>query len=170
VPQMQALFAKWIQVPLQVDAQWDDRHSALLVMQALSKVAAASTISPQPQLDWAVSEDETKLLTALAPLAGTSPRAVKRFVNLYRIARAYAPDDKAIVALMLAVSEGGNVSDIAAIERALAAGSPEAAVTLYEATPRLREALATVEAQHGPVTIEAARRAMSIAQALSLRV
>ncbi len=168
-PQANALFAKWIQVPLQVDAQWDDRHSALLVMQALNKTAAASATSPQPQLDWTVSEDETKLLTALAPLAGTSPRAVKRFVNLYRIARAYAPGDKAVVALMLAVSEGGNVSDIAAIEKTLAAGSPEAGVTLYEATPRLREALAAVEAQHGPVMIETARRAMAIAQALSLR-
>lgn len=122
---------------------------------------------PQP-LEWSVSGDETSLLTTLAPLAGTSPRAVKRFVNLYRVARSYAPDDKAVLALMLAVAEGGNVSDIAAVERALSA-APDAAFLLHEASPRLRGALAAVEAMHGPVTVDTARRAMAIVQALSLQ-
>ncbi len=167
-PEAGVLLKKWIQVPLHIGAQWDDSQAALLVAHALGTVdESVGAVPPQP-LEWSVSGEETSLLTTLAPLAGTSPRAVKRFVNLYRVARAYAPDDKAVLALMLAVSEGGNVSDIAAVERALAA-APDAAFLLHEARPRLRGALAAVEAMHGPVTVETARRAMAIVQALSLQ-
>lgn len=168
-PGTQPLFSKWIHLPLHVGAQWDDSQAGLLVAQALGTPGIGNSMPRSQPLEWAVSGEEMQLLTALAPLAGASPRAVKRFVNLYRVARAYAPEDKAVVALMLAVSEGGNVAEIAAVEKALTSTAPEAAFTLYDGAPRLREALAAVEAQHGPVTVGTAHRAMAIAQALSLR-
>jgi hypothetical protein len=35
-----------------------------------------------------LSDDEITVLTTLAPVAGTTPRAIKRFINLYRLIRA----------------------------------------------------------------------------------
>ena len=44
--------------------------------------------SPAPDLAQPWQADEIRTVTALAPFAGDGPRAVKRFVNVYRIARA----------------------------------------------------------------------------------
>jgi KAP family P-loop domain len=50
---------------------------------------------------------EAAVLTAIAPLAATTPRAIKRFLNAYRLARANAVN-KAAVAIALAVEQSGD--------------------------------------------------------------
>jgi len=66
----------------------------------------------------ALTPAETSLFAALAPLAGETPRAVKRFINACRVARtANAPPPA--VALMLATRLGGDRAAIAAVRQAL---------------------------------------------------
>lgn len=102
---------------------------------AMSEVLGASDrppVAPPPPdaarslLDEPLSANETELLARLAPLAGASPRAIKRFANLYRLARLSTPD-RAAVALMLAVETGAPDADAIAVARAVAAGDAEPA-------------------------------------------
>ena len=74
--------------------------------------AAASAITQ------ALTPAETSLFAALAPLAGATPRAIKRFVNACRVARTSAAPRPA-VALMLATRLGGDQTAIAAMRQAL---------------------------------------------------
>ncbi len=180
-----AVLEKWVQVPFRIGSGLDDKHYASLVGYALGRAETAPAegarqesdvpaevargkAQPAP-LDWSVSTEESSLLTALAPLAGQSPRAVKRFVNLYRIARAQAPEDKGILGFMLALEQGGSAAEIGLVEKALATGEPDAAFVLQQGSPRLDAALAYLWANHN-VTIEAARRAAAIAGIYSLRI
>ena len=180
-----AALEKWVQIPFRIGTRLGDEHYASLVEYALGLPenaqtdgvrqesdiqAAISRPKSQPvPFDWSVSADELSLLTALAPLAGQSPRAVKRFVNLYRIARAQAPEDKGILGFMLALDQGGGATEIAMVEEALATGEPDAAFVLQQGSPRLNAALASIWANHY-VTIEAAQRAAAVAQVFSLRI
>ena len=66
-----------------------------------------------------MSAAEARLLAGLAPLAGSSARALKRFVNLYRLARAQNHVHKGAVAFMLALDAGGTQAEIAAVNEAL---------------------------------------------------
>lgn len=66
---------------------------------------------------------DTALLAALAPLAGETPRAVKRFLNACRAARTAAAPRPA-VALMLAARLGGDDAALAAMRQALAGPGP----------------------------------------------
>ncbi|MBL8589375.1 MAG: hypothetical protein JNK46_12660 [Methylobacteriaceae bacterium] len=86
-------------------------------------------------LDEPLSATETDLLARLAPLAGATARGLKRFANLYRVARMATPD-RAAVALMLAVETSGRDDDVIGIARALAAGQTES-----PGDPRLVEAV-----------------------------
>lgn len=76
-----------------------------------------------------LTREETKVLAALMPVAGTTPRAAKRFVNLYRLARASRsgealrqflgvegpPGDFAAFAFLLACESGLETSQLADI-------------------------------------------------------
>ncbi len=167
---------KWVQIPVRVGSQLGDKDYASLVAQALGRFEAASadiaveTTKSRPEpLDWSVSAEELSLLTALAPLAGPSPRAVKRFINLYRIARAQAPEDKPVLAFMLALDQGGSADEITAVQKVLATSEPEAAFELQAGSPRLDAAFAAARAAQGSMTVAAARRAASVASTYSLR-
>ncbi len=151
---------------------WPSKDYGALVAQALGQSEAApETAQSRPKpLDWSVSSEESRLLAALAALAGPSPRAVKRFVNLYRIARTRTPDDKPILAFMLALDQSGSDIDRAIVAAALASGDADAEFELRQGSPQLASALASVRAAQGNVNNAAARRAAAIAQALSLRI
>jgi hypothetical protein len=113
-----------------------------------------------------MSAAESDLLTELAPIAGNSPRAVKHFVNVYRIARVTS-NDRPALALMLALLMGGGADDrarlstkIAALDAQLSAGGSDA---------RMGFALAAVERVRGrPLDMDTARRAYRLAQSFSL--
>ncbi len=161
-----AALEKWIQVPFRIDAAEAPDHAAY-VAQIVGKPDAEETIRAEP-IDWSMSSAESILLAELAPLAGGSPRAVKRFVNLYRIARVQAPDHKGVLALMLALEQGGTGSEIAAVREGLADGESGADLAFPHGTPRLFSALRTIESQ-GKVSVESARRAAAVAAKYSFR-
>ncbi|HEY1735851.1 MAG TPA: P-loop NTPase fold protein [Methylovirgula sp.] len=160
---------KWIDIPLNLAAMPRDGAYVGLVSQLLGDERTQSK-APAKSLDWSVSADEANVLKMLAPLAGASPRAAKRFVNLYRIARIGAPDNLPMLAFMLALDQGGSDVDRAMVEAALAGNDDVGqALDLRSASPGLASALATVEAAHGRVTKDEARRVMATAQIYSLR-
>ena len=122
--------------------------------------AAASAITR------ALTPAETSLLAALAPLAGQTPRAIKRFVNACRVARASAAPRPA-VALMLATRLGGDRAALAAMRQALEGFAhdlpdPAGPPTLVAATQAARAA------NDGAITLDDARAAWEAARRYSL--
>ncbi len=116
---------------------------------------------------WRSGEAET--VAALAPFAGQSPRAVKQFVNTYRVARAdpnlrdAEPPVFTALALALALAGHGYPDELAALERASLGESPEDGTVL-------REALAAARGPSGaPVELAQAQRALEIARRYTAR-
>jgi hypothetical protein len=122
--------------------------------------------SRHSSLDTPVTDGEAELLAALSPLAGPSPRGVKRFVNLYRLARLDAPDDLAPLAFMLALDAGGSADESAAVDQSLAGADERAPFTLTQAAgTRLAAGLAAAEQAEGKkLTLGSMRRARDVAQ------
>jgi hypothetical protein len=162
--------ARIVQVPFTV-ARTD--HAALvdrLLGRAAASAASAEALDARHSaLDTPVSDGEAELLVALAPLAGPSPRGVKRFVNLYRLARLDAPDDLAPLAFMLALDAGGTADEIAAVEGSLTGADERAAFTLQQsAGARLAAGLAAAEQAEGKkLTLGSMRRAREAARTWS---
>ncbi len=97
---------------------------------AASLIGAKPIASPPPRIDASQSrlleplaESEAALLTATAPLAATTPRGVKRFLNAYRLAR-LSDAPRPTVALMLAVRLAGGAA-ATAMRSALASGTTD---------------------------------------------
>ncbi len=163
---------KWIQVPFRVGAAGATDHAAFVahvIGQGGSEDVKTRADVQRPPIDWSISAAESGLLAALASLAGGSPRAVKRFVNLYRIARAQAPEHKGVLALMLALEQGGTSYEIAAVKDALGEGESDADLEIEHGTPRLFAVLQMLQAVEGRVSIESARCAAAVAKKFSLR-
>jgi hypothetical protein len=122
--------------------------------------AAASAITQ------ALTPSETSLLAAFAPLAGETPRAIKRFLNACRVARtASAP--RPAVALMLATRLGGDRAALAAMRQALDGSAdelldPSGPPALIVATQAARAA------NDGVITLADARAAWEAARRYSL--
>ena len=160
---------RWIQVPLCLDAGSRERDVTAIVHQTLGLPAGPAAVArrmdvTRSALDEAFGEPETALLAALAPLAGGSPRAVKRFVNLYTVARLDDDAPRGALAWMLALDQGGTVAEKHAIDVAIK-GEPGAPLDLRETSARMAAALATTEAFDGrltkaDVTAAAARAAL----------
>jgi hypothetical protein len=160
-----------IQVPFTVAPP----DHAALVDRLLGRPAAAASAATDAMdarnssLDTPVSDGEAELLAALAPLAGPSPRGVKRFVNLYRVTRLDAPDDLAPLAFMLALNAGGSADEIAAVDASLAGTDERAPFILQQsAGTRLAAALSAAEQAEGKkLTLGSMRRARDIARTWS---
>ena len=91
-----------------------------------------------------LSAAETTLLTALAPLACSTPRRAKRFLNLYRLART-SRVSRPGVALMLAVMLSDDRRPLKEMERLLrepdsALGDPKGPPALFDAIQAARAA------------------------------
>jgi hypothetical protein len=161
---------KWIQVPFRVGPDGTDRDVARLVGQILGRSADGErkpeAAGQDGSADWTISDAEAALLAELAPISGTSPRAVKRFVNLYRVARTHALEIKTELALMLALDLGGTDAERAAVAAALA-GADEADLDLAQLGPRIAGALHDAAATG--LKVEALRRAAAIVWRYSLR-
>jgi hypothetical protein len=147
------------QLPLQLGDVTGERASGFVsaLLHPAPPRAAPAPDFAHSLFDDALHDDESALLAAIAPLAGASPRALKRFVNLYRVARHAAPQARPALALALAVETGGDAAERAAFD-ARVAGS-EAPLT-----PRLAAAFAAAGVT--PDTLAAGAR---IARAFSLR-
>ncbi len=131
-----------------------------------SNVAIAS---PPPDgrhsvLDAPLADIEAAMLAALAPIAADSPRGVKRFVNLYKLARARGGDPYAL-ALMLALDCGGAPGELNAMGAAMDADDPAREITVNPGEARLANALAAVNGARGkPLTIAEAQVAWNVAR------
>ena len=122
----------------------------------------------QSRLVEPLSQGESALLTAIAPLAADTPRGVKRFLNAYRIARLSAAPRPAI-ALMLAVTQRGDGAAISAMSAALSSAlaqlpDPAGPPALTQATQAARAA------NDGAISIADARAAWDIARRYALPV
>ena len=164
---------KWIQVPFQIGEITSRANYATLVRAILDGQGALkppvrnAETSALPALDQPLSAVETQLLADLAPLAGSSARALKRFVNLYRLTRLTGQNHQGALAMMLALDAGGTPSEIAAMSDALSSPEPEADLDLHQCGARLVEALATVRSAQGKVSVAAARRAAATVRMFS---
>ena len=159
----QADLERWVQVPVQVAAGGGERVYGALVDAALGRApAAAPQVVPdaaRAALDTPVGDDEAATLSALAGLAGPSPRGIKRFVNLYSLARLGHEGHRGALALMLALAQGGTKDERAAVASVFGGSDHAAAFDLPTATPRLRGALAAANAANGPFNLAEAARA-----------
>jgi hypothetical protein len=163
---------KWVQVPFRVGGTGAADHAAFVahvIGQGSSEDAKTRAEVRGAPIDWSISAAESGLLAAAAPLAGGSPRAVKRFVNLYRIARAQAPEDKGVLAMMLALEQGGTSYEIATVKDALGDRDGDADLEIEHGTPRLFAVFQMLQAVEGTVSVESARRAVAVAKMFSLR-
>jgi hypothetical protein len=160
---------RWVQVPVSLDARAGLSDYEALVTQVLGQVPAEARkprVDPAHSLlDEPLSEREAGLLAALAPLAGASPRAVKRLINLYALARTESVAPKGLLALFLAVDLGGTWAERQAAA-ALGAGAPFEG----EVSPGLTQAISAVEAFEGHSAAPEAGRAAARARLFSVPV
>ncbi len=159
---------KWIQIPFHLEGPAAPDHHAGLVRALLGGPQPQAAI-PAPDatrsvFDAPISESEAALLATHAPLVGPSPRAVKRFVNLYRLARADADGYRGATALMLALNASGRASTRTILDR-LAAQPDATPVDVWSLLPeQLRAAAVEVAAVDGtPTTVGQLRAAAAVA-------
>lgn len=153
-----------VQIPLQLGAIAGDR-ARNFVTALLAPKSAKPVVAPEAAaslFDDALQDSETKLIGELAPLAGDSPRALKRFVNLYRLARHAAPQARAALALALAVETGGDAAEKKAFDALIAGETPDAV-----GAPRVQAGLEAARA--AGMTPETLINGARIARAFSLR-
>jgi hypothetical protein len=170
---------RWIQAPLQVgeiaargDAPTQIRDILGAAQGGASNAPVALPDARQSALDEPLTEAETRLLAALAPLAGASARAIKRFVNLYRLLRTQLrdrPEQRGALAFMLALDAGGSPTDMAAVAKVLLAAGGDAAFDLHPFGPRLASAFAALGAAQGRPSLDALRRAAALVRVFSFR-
>ncbi|MDR3464021.1 MAG: P-loop NTPase fold protein [Beijerinckiaceae bacterium] len=160
---------RWVQVPLSLDARATASDYETLVTHAVGRAPAAAPkarIDPAHSLlDEPLSEREGELLGVLAPLAGGSPRAVKRLINLYALARTDSAAPRGLLALFLAVDLGGTWAERQATA-ALADGTPFDG----EISPGLAQAISAVESFGGRPSVPEAARAATRARLFSLPI
>ncbi len=111
---------------------WTPEASALaarlLDPRVEERPAPAPVDATRSALDRAYEPFEGELVARLAPFAGGTPRAVKRFVNAYRVARAdprlrrAGPASFAMLALGLALDATGEGSELAGFDADVARG------------------------------------------------
>lgn len=165
----EAGLGSWIQVPFQV-GEFSTRGDLAALVRAMldpsPEESKPATVRAEPpvHLDSPIAEAEASLLSELAPLAGASPRAVKRFVNLYRLVRVLCPDHKGMLALMLALEAGGTESEREAVAEALGAAEGPLDLGHLGAGPRLAAASAAVRSLMGDESLSGARRAAETAR------
>lgn len=166
-PEMRARLDRLVQVPFRVDGMdatgWREIVSRLTTPRASRPARALD--HAQSSLDAPLHEAEEQMLATLAPLAGPSPRGVKRFVNLYRLGREDAQGAPAAFALALALAIGGTSEEKASFEAMLHGQGALA----QDGAGRLRPILSALNGlMGGAVSVDGARRARALAAQWSL--
>ena len=162
---------RYVQAPFTVRMIRDQQASIAYAHQLLGAAAPFEgklLDASRSALDHAVKPVETHLLGKLASLAGDTPRAVKRYVNLWRLARPLAEDSGAL-ALMLALDNGATAGELAAMGAAMDLEEPDAPLAIHPGEPRLAAALDAVNALRlSPLTNGEAHEAWMIARDFTL--
>ena len=162
---------RYVQAPFTVRMIRDQQASIAYAHQLLGAAAPFEETpldASRSALDQAVKPVETHLLGKLAGLAGDTPRAVKRYLNLWRLARPLAEDSGAL-ALMLALDNGATAGELAAMGAAMDLEEPDAPLAIHPGEPRLAAALDAVNALRlSPLTNGQAHEAWMIARDFSI--
>ena len=171
------MLARNIDVPFNLaSGGMSPAHASLLALNLLghtpvgnrpvaNAAGAGASLFDRPLAVW-----EAKLLSDLAPLAGRSARSVKRFVNLYRLARGQGENAGAL-ALMLALDLGGTPAEVEAVLATMARSAMNAEFETGETGSRLAAAVAAArQANGGSLSVRQALAGMQLAQVYSARV
>lgn len=164
---------KWVQVPFQLGelaSRGNYAQLAGLILGGEKAPEPHSRDATASALDQPVSSAEEQLLLGLASFAGRSARALKRFVNLYRLARIPNQIHKGALAFMLALDAGGTQAEIAAVNDALSRPGPDGILELPNPGVRLAEALAVAQSVLGQFSVNDARRAAAAARLFSFHI
>lgn len=139
--QRRARFDRLFQATWRLDAgsPADQEKGVATLLGAAPAEPLAAPDAARSLLDEPLTTIETELLHRVAPLAGGQPRALKRLLNLYRLAR-QTTAERAALALMLA-SELGGWADPVAVNTLVADARDEA-----QADPRVVSAVRAARA------------------------
>ncbi len=163
-------FDKWLQVVVNLPGRLGV-DGERLIARLLTTSQEPMSPSPDPAIARALSEPltsaEAGLLTALAPLAAGSPRAAKRFLNAYRLARSSNAPRPAL-ALMQAVAFADDETQ-AAMRRRLSNGGGD--LEPFDGPDKLALAVKSARsANGGSLTVAEARAADVVARRFALAV
>jgi hypothetical protein len=162
---------RYVQAPFTVRMIRDQQASIAYAHQLLGAAALLEGTpldASRSALNRSVKPVETHLLGKLAGLAGDTPRAVKRYLNLWRLARPLTEDGGAL-ALMLALDNGATAGELAAMGAAMDLEEPDAPLMIHPGEPRLAAALDAVNALRlSPLTNGQAHEAWMIARDFSI--
>ena len=142
-----------------------------LMIEPPKALAVTAADAARVTLDRPLQPFEIELLRRLSAFAGATPRAIKRFVNTYRVARAdprVAQGPQAALACLawaLALDGTSAGSELAFVEQDIAQGRLG-----VDETSELGRAFAVAQAALGqPIGVVDARRGMSVARSFSRR-
>ena len=162
---------RYVQAPFTVRMIRDEQASIAYAHQLLGAAPeweASPLDASSSALDRPIKPVETHLLGKLAGFAGETPRAMKRYLNLWRLARPLAADSGAL-ALMLALDNGASTGELAAMGAAMDLEEPDAPLAIHPGEPRLAAALDAVNAMRlSPLTNGEAHEAWMIARDFSI--
>lgn len=159
--------ARLIQVPYDLTQRTQAREPARLIAALLEPETESEIIGIDPTesvFDLPLSAKETALLGTLAEWVGPAPRDVKRFINLYRVARALEPDNGAGVAFALALQHGGTFEEKNGFETALN-GYEHGDVPEFAA--RIGHFVSVTRQAAGGLPVQDMRRALAMARRFS---
>ena len=161
-------FAKWLQVVVSLPSQ-AVTDGERLVARLLASDGRPTALAIDPTVASALAEplssEEAALLTALAPLAADSPRAAKRFLNAYRLARC-AHVARPAIALMQAVAFADDATQAAMRTRLMNGGGDLESV---DGPGALVTAVKSARAANGgALTVAEARAADAVARRYAL--
>jgi hypothetical protein len=163
---------RWLDVPFQlgeITARADCPAFVRNILGSRETQDAPPRDARTSMLDRPLSAAETRLIVSLATLAGNSPRGLRRFVNLYRLARAQDHEHLGALAFMLAVHAGGTPSEVAALDEALIGADPAAELNLDRCGTRVNDAFGLVGLMLGKASVTAARQAAATARTFSFK-
>ena len=164
-------FEKYVQAPFNLRMIRTQQAGVVYAQQLMGAMPLYEDRPPDATtsaLDAPLKVVESHLISKLAGLAGDTPRAVKRFLNCWRIARPMLHDTGAL-ALMLALDHGGDAGELAAMGAAMDLEEPGKALEIHPGEPRLAAALASVNSlRQAPLTHAQAHAAWMVARDYSL--
>ena len=180
-----AALARLLQVPVHLDGNAQtDSASILQVLlggpQAVASNTEVQVVDPRTaRLDQPLSKAEQAILVGLSKALLTTPRHIKRLMNLYRLARCGMNGVAAItvpprlgdlsgLALSLALDIGGTAAERQAYLSALASLGEEQIMAFDRVQPRLRQAVELVADLCGSLHGAEARRGFEQAQVFAL--
>ncbi len=128
-----------------------------LLGRAVAPAGPVKTDASTSSLDAPLDDDESAMVTAVAPLAGRTPRALRRFVGLYRLARLEGDAPRGALAFALALQLGGTPDERQAVAQGLGSG-PSGFELPPDASRRLHDALSASGHPFGEAALAAAGR------------